>query len=1046
MKTAELLKSSGYEFSEVARLPPERPEISDVAFEEVHPGFSGTRLAGRRLYRHQLEALEALKDGLNVVLVSGTGSGKTEAWVSWVAWSLARGSRVKALAVYPTLALSWDQVERLREYSRALGFGVVAVDSLAKREEAGLRSRVRDAAVIATNPSMMLYELKKHLVKPGSSVLSPAFEALDLLVVDELDFYDPRSLALLLGMIELLAALRRGLMRVAVLSATIANPEDLAGYLERVTGRRTAVIRGRRFSAETRVIVVLGKNLEGVRRALASEAERRGLSLPQEIAEALSDPKRFAEKAYLVVDYFRAVGVEPPSIAPDPSEIIEWFARDAAEPRGLTLVFTRSINDAERLARSLRERLGSESRRVAAHHHLVPKEERRAIEEAARRGEVRVIVTPRTLTQGIDIGSVVRVVHVGLPVDVREFWQREGRKGRREGVEYTESIIIPRGRWDHELMRRGVSALREWLGLGLERVYVNPENHYKALLTGAAKLISGLLRAAGAAELDEREAEALKAAKVLRGDGRVDEGALVRLWEMLNFYEYGPPYGVKRVLESDGRQRELEEVGRCDLVERFQPGCFDPAHDAVVVKLLHSPRSSRYVYRIVEAPVRDVYSAREPEWFMEAVEEYRSVKERWGEEARFLSDFARGLVESTVETIVYPPRRGFGLLRKIPHRTVWTVTSSRLKAQVGRDGRVRVYRPRAYVPVESRVAGEYRDYTYGFMVEAPQGYPAEMLRLGLATLGVYLRRELGVPLGLIKYSVYAVGERRLIEVHEESAAGLIERIDWASIASRVRSWRPGDIDEILLLALDEYAYSTLEGLGFDWERALEAAAVAARTLASIQSVEVRLSGSRIRVPRPSRALRMGAVAALAQDVEVESVALPMRVVAVAYFDGEEVRAASDLVLAVSGGRPREPLASIEHAVLMDVSYEGFTLYAFNPGAEARDLKRAGLKLLAQAVRGAVSVRELAGKAGLDIHDPSLLARAMEVEGLEVEEPKLERVFEVLSRPLPSARLSDWQRRELEAYVAGYAKLVYLAALALRGVGSAGAAREAGVPG
>ncbi|MCE4610369.1 MAG: hypothetical protein F7B17_00150, partial [Desulfurococcales archaeon] len=613
------------------------------------------------------------------------------------------------------------------------------------------------------------------------------------------------------------------------------------------------------------------------------------------------------------------------------------------------------------------------------------------------------------------------------------------------GLEYSESIIVPRGRWDRQLLSRGVKTLIEWLSMPLERVYVNPENHYKALLTGAAKLLSPLLQASGGAELEGREREALKAAGVLKGGG-VDTKALQRLWERLNFYEYGPPYGVKRVLldPSSGGVRELEEVGRCDLVEKFQPGCFDPPHDAVVVDLVHPPKAPRVVYRIVEEPLKAVISRREPDWFMEAMEEYRSVKARWGEEARFLSDFARGMVESEVETIVYPPRRGFGLLRKIPHRTVWTVRSGRLRAHITPDGRVRVYRPSAYVPVESPVAGEYRDYTYGLMLEAPQGYPPELLRLGLATLGVYLRRSYGVPLGLIKYSVYAVGERRLVEVHEESAAGLLEKLDWARVARSLSEWRPGDIDEILLLALDEHAYATLEGLGFEWERALDAAGVVARLLASLQTLEVRVKDLALRVPKPSRALRMGSVAAIAHKVEVRGLSMPFHAVAVAYFDGERVHVASDLVLGV-GGRPREPLALVEHAVLMDVGYEDFRIYAFNPESEARDLERAGLKLLAGIVRGAGSIRDMASKAGLEVSDPSLLARAIKVEGLDVEEPRLGEVVEALSKPLAKAELDGWRRRVLEAYVSSYAKLVYLAALAFQGAKKGGGSGEASSP-
>ncbi len=1027
--TRELLDSAGYEYIEVLRMPPEKPDEANVTFNNIHPGFGRTRLAGRKLYRHQLEALKALRDGMNLILVSGTGSGKTEAWFSWVASEAHGGRRVRVVAVYPTLALAWDQLARLREYSAAMGVSVHPLDSIA-RKESGVWKGVRDAWITVTNPAMLLQEVKRHLEKPGSTILSPVLETLDLLVVDEFDYYGPREVALLLGIMELVSVLRKGNLRVAVLSATLANPEELAAYLKRVTGRNAVVIKGRPFRVESRVIVVLGRDIERVRERLRAEAARRGLKLPEEIRDALENPESFREKLYLVVDYFASQGVEE-SVGIDLAGILSWFALGQAAPQGATLAFTRSINEAERLARELRERLGGRAASIGVHHHLVPKEERRRIEEGARQGTVKLILTPRTLTQGIDIGSIVRVVHIGLPVDVKEFWQREGRKGRREEVAYSESIIIPLGRWDRELLRAGAGALRKWLSLPLERVEINPANHYMALLTGAAKLLSPLLSAVGAG-LSELEREALRAARVL-GDG-VDQGALNRLWKNLNFYEYGPPYGVKRVLEAGGQTLELEEIGRCDLVEKFQPGCLDPSHDSVVVELLTPKKDSRYVKRVVERVLREVLAERSPHWIMDAAEEYRRVKEsEWAEKARLLSDFARGFISSEAITIVYPPRRGFGLLKKRPHRCLWTVQSAKLKASVSKDGKVRVYRPIHIVEVPGHVAGEYRDFTYGVLVEGPEGMDPGLLRLGLAALSVYLRRTRGIPLGLFKYSVYTLGPTRLIEVHEESSAGLLDRLDWAQVAAEIRSWSPDNIDEILLLALDDVSYSILEGLGFDWGRAIEAAATAAGSLASRQALEVVMAGVKVTVEKPSRSLKRGAVAVIAHNVKVEGVAVDFILAGVAYYDGENVRSAVDLVMAGSRVRPRGELAAIEHDILDDVEYEGFTLYTVDPGAAASEAGKAGLRRLSRLLQSSIGLEGLAGNAGLPASSPEDILDYVEAPGLPRVESDVIHLVERLGRPLGLSRggrlpkrIEDKVREYLESRAIG----VYISSLVL----------------
>ena len=1026
--TIDMLEMHGYSYDAFEE-PAIEPPLSNLTFEDVHPGFARTRLRASFMYEHQERAYKALLDGFNVIMVSGTGSGKTEAWIAAVARWAWLGRRFKVVAVYPTLALAWDQLSRLEEYSKALGLSVVGVDSVAKREVKGLRSLVKRADIVATNPAMLLHELKKHLVKPGSSVLSPALESLTLLVVDELDFYDSRSLALLLGVIEILSTLRRGGLQVAVLTATLSNPGDLASFLENVTGRRSVIVPGKPFRRPNRFIVVLGKNLEGVRKAIL---ERLGglEGLPGEIASALRDPEKFREEAFKVVGFLQAVGYDVPSITLDPLEILEWYALDRVEPRGVTLVFAPGINAAERVARALRERLGEEgSRRVAVHHHLVPKSVRAQVEEAARRGEVRVIVTPRTLVQGIDIGTVVRIVHLGLPGEHREFIQREGRKGRRRGIPFTESIVIPYTRWDRELLSRGLSAFKEWLTLPLEKVTVNPRNHYKALLTGAAKLLSQLFQV-GSQGLDRVEEEALKAAGVISGGG-VDVSALERLWNRLGFYEYGPPYGVKRVLEASDGRRELEEIGRCDLVEKFQPGCIDYSEDAVVVDLLKSRGKRGVVVRVVEARLREALSRRDPPWLVEALEEYRHVKESWGDRPIIIRDLASGLLASEVEDIVYPPRDGFGLLRKRPHRCMWRVYSSRLKAKVGRDGKVRVYRDASFIPLDAPVAGEYRDYTYGVMVEGLHGYPPELIRLGLATLNVYLRRAHGIPLGLLKYSVYAVGEKRVVEIHEESAAGLIPKLDWSSISAEVSRYEPGDLDEILLLQVDEYAYQTLESTGYDWSVAREAASRVASLLASRQTVTLALSGFKVSIPKPSRSLGVASIAVIAHPVEVEGLGVKPILVGVAYYDGSGYSAAVDLVYP-GQARPPESLLTVEMKAVTDVEYEGFTIVSLNPSLDAQELRRGGLRLLASLVESrAESVTNALSEAlGVRVDDPSWILDALSLEGVTaLESTRIQDIAEILDKPLNPQTFKTRVFSIIEGYLKKLSQTVYLAYLA-----------------
>ena len=70
-----------------------------------------TTLSARVLYTHQVAALKALNAGKSIVVASGTGSGKTEAWLYAVVNELLRSPcyGMRAIVLYPMNALADDQ-------------------------------------------------------------------------------------------------------------------------------------------------------------------------------------------------------------------------------------------------------------------------------------------------------------------------------------------------------------------------------------------------------------------------------------------------------------------------------------------------------------------------------------------------------------------------------------------------------------------------------------------------------------------------------------------------------------------------------------------------------------------------------------------------------------------------------------------------------------------------------------------------------------------------------------------------------------------------
>jgi DEAD/DEAH box helicase domain-containing protein len=970
--TEDVLNSLGYDYIKKVE-PPIEPSTVNTRFCHLIPEFEqqGVQISQKFLYEHQLKALEALTNGNNAILISGAGSGKTEAWFLYFYKMFKSNRGFRVVAVYPTLALANDQIARLSVYSNSIGAKILPLDALSRDEMVkrtgfqGLRKAVAEANIVITNPAFLFHEVKKFLLKPQVTALYPIFRKLDMLVFDELDFYTPREVALILAIIDILSEVSEKKPQIAILTATLVNPEDICSYLKSKTGRECSIIEGRPFRVENRIYIVLGKSLRNV---WSKIQEYRAVAVknnaPPDVLKAFEDFEQFKSNAYKVLQFLEALGVQVPSIFVDATEILSKYV----DEDGVTLVFTRSIARADELAKLLRGKVGE---KVFAHHHLVPKDVRKKIEEWARQGKVKIIVSPRTLIQGIDIGTVVRVVHIGLPEDVREFLQREGRKGRRSEIPFSESLIIPTSRWDWELLSKGFSALEKWLSLPLEKVVVNPENKYIALFKGLAKTLSPWYKS----ELSKKEHEVLKSVGVITKDSSVNVEKAKWIWERINFYEFGPPYGIKRYLDVEGSLKPLEPIGHCDLVERFQMGCFDIGEDAVVVRV-ESGKSSRTVRAVMEKPLNKLnifnYDA-----LAEAYEEYKYIKMLWGEEASFLRDIARGKLYSYVLAVVYPPRNGFGELKKIPNRVLWHLTSSKPRiVKAGDNAFVTYDRKVIYVPVET--FGEYKDFTYGMIIAVDDREDAELLRLGLAYVMIVLRRVFGIPFETIMYSIDKIGEKKLIALHEPEAAGLLEVLDWMSVRRAVEAYIFDDLDIVLLSQLDEIAYSDFISLGVDPSLIREVATRVINYILLRDRISADFRGKKVVIPKPSKALQLVALDVTSMQIEEEPI--PKVFTSIAYFDGEEEKVVADLYMRYPFTPPPRSLREFESFIEDLAYYSDYKLVVFDRETAIRELSIVNLKRLTELVRErAIEVRQELLDAG--INPPSLTAV---IEGVDVE--------------------------------------------------------------
>ena len=157
-----------------------------------------------RLHKHQKEAIEAARTGKSYVLTTGTGSGKSLAYivpiVNRVLQAKAAGTYqpgIKAIVVYPMNALANSQLGELEKF---LG---TSNPQVTFERYTGQESQDKRASIIANPPDILLTNyvmLELVLTRPRERGLVRAARGLWFLVLDELHTYRGRQGALLRGL------------------------------------------------------------------------------------------------------------------------------------------------------------------------------------------------------------------------------------------------------------------------------------------------------------------------------------------------------------------------------------------------------------------------------------------------------------------------------------------------------------------------------------------------------------------------------------------------------------------------------------------------------------------------------------------------------------------------------------------------------------------------------------------------------------------------------------------------------------------------------
>lgn len=336
-----------------------------------------------QLYSHQSNAVDLVLQGKDVVIVTPTASGKTLCYNIPVINEILNNNDARALYLFPTKALSQDQVSELHELMDLLGQPIKTY-TYDGDTPVGARKAIRQAGhIVVTNPDML-----HSGIMPYHTKWVKLFENLKYVVLDEIHTYRGvfgSHVANVLKRLHRICRFYGSNPQFICCSATIANPKELA---DKLTGRETVLVDNNGAPSGRKHLVfynppVVNKPL-GIRRSSILETKK-------------------------LASHFISNKIQ-------------------------TILFTKSRLTVEVLVTYLKQlvqdALGG-TKTVRGYRGGYLPTQRREIERGLRSGDILGVVSTNALELGIDIGRLQACIMCGYPGTIASTWQQAGRAGRR---------------------------------------------------------------------------------------------------------------------------------------------------------------------------------------------------------------------------------------------------------------------------------------------------------------------------------------------------------------------------------------------------------------------------------------------------------------------------------------------------------------------------------------------------------------------------------------------------------------------------------------
>ncbi|MBM4338926.1 MAG: DEAD/DEAH box helicase [Deltaproteobacteria bacterium] len=346
------------------------------------------------LYSHQAEAIEHVEKGRDIVVVTPTASGKTLCYNLPVLNKKLSDPSSKAFYLFPTKALSQDQMVELLEMAKKLEKPIRTFTYDGDTPQDARQAIRTQGDVVITNPDMLHTGILPHHTKWVTF-----FQSLRYVVIDELHTYRGifgSHMTNVIRRLKRICEFYGSAPQFICCSATIANPKDLAERL-------------------------LEKEVQLVDQNGAPSSEKIFLFYnPPVVNKELGIRGNHVHAARRLVSPFLKEGIQ-------------------------TILFATSRLNVEVLTKYLKDRFEKrleDKGKVRGYRGGYLPEVRREIEKGLREKEVRAVVSTNALELGIDIGDLDVCIIAGYPGTIASTYQQAGRVGRR--TEKSLAILIAR--------------------------------------------------------------------------------------------------------------------------------------------------------------------------------------------------------------------------------------------------------------------------------------------------------------------------------------------------------------------------------------------------------------------------------------------------------------------------------------------------------------------------------------------------------------------------------------------------------------------------